>query len=156
MSKSYISPLVEIRASKTHGKGMFAKKDILKGTIIYRWAGTFLDKKEVLKLDKDKYIIIQVEQDLWSVEPRASPEDDTYFINHSCNPNVWMDNGVTFSAKRNIRKGEELTVDYAMFVSEDYVSKWECKCRSKNCRKTITGKDYLLKDLQKRYKNHFS
>ncbi len=67
-----------------------------------------------------------------------------------------MKDGITFIAKRAINKGEELKTDYSMFVSENYVSKWYCKCGSKFCRHKITGKDYLLPELQRRYKNHFS
>ena len=142
--------------SSIKGKGMFAKKRIKKGVLIIRWGGTFLSSKDVEGINNNKYIIIQVEKNKYSVEPREKPEDDTYFINHSCNPNVWMKNGITFIAKRDIEKGEELTVDYSMFVSENYVAKWKCNCGLKYCRKKITGKDYRIPELQHRYNGHFS
>ncbi len=152
---SYISLDIEIRNSKIHGRGMFAKKDISRNSVVFKWGGTFVSESELPK-DKNKYIIIQVDDDLYSIEPKISPEDDTYFINHSCNPNVWMSNGITFVALRDIKKGEELTVDYALFVSEDYVSKWACKCGARDCRKKITGLDYKILELQRKYKGHFS
>ncbi len=152
---SYIYKDIEIRSSLIHGKGMFAKKDIPEDTIIFKWGGTFVSKSE-LPTDKEKYIILQIDDNLYSIELRDSPEDDTYFINHSCNPNVWMNDRTTFVTSRNVKKGEELTVDYALFVSEDYVSKWTCKCGAKECRKKITGLDYKIPELQRKYKGHFS
>ncbi len=155
MVKSYIHPLIEIKASQISSKGMFAKGPIQKGTVVIRWGGTFVHRDKLPK-DRKGYVIIQVDEDLWSIEPKAAPEDDTYFINHSCNPNVWMVDGITFVAARDIKTGEELTTDYSLFESESYVSKWKCTCGAKECRKSITGKDYLILELQKRYGKHFS
>lgn len=156
IKKSYINKNIEVRSSSIKGKGMFSKKKIKKGFVLIRWGGTFLNSNQIKRLNKDKYIIIQVEKDKYSVEPREKPEDDSYFINHSCDPNIWMKDGITFTAKRDIKKGEELSVDYSMFVSEDYVAKWKCKCGSKYCRKHITGRDYKIPEVQDRYKGHFS
>lgn len=154
-SLSFISPLVEIHKSLIHGKGMFAKNNIPKDTVIFKWGGTFVSKSKLPK-NHDKYVIIQVDEDLYSVEPRNFPEDNTYFINHSCNPNVWMIDGITFVTSKNVKKGEELTTDYALFVSEDYISKWVCHCGAKYCRKKITGQDYRILSLQEKYARHFS
>lgn len=154
---SWLNPYIEIRTSKVQGRGMFAKKQIKKGETIYVWGGIFKNGNEIKGLDENEKRALQVDDDLYIVEDKKEQtEDPTYFINHSCNPNVWMKNGITFISKQDIKEGEELTVDYSMFVSENYVSKWDCKCGSKLCRHKITGKDYLLPELQRRYKNHFS
>ena len=56
-------------------------------------------------------------------------------INHSCDPNyevygiglkVWV------YAIRDIKKGEELTIDYG-FGYDEYYKDFPCKCGSKNC-----------------------
>ena len=154
--KSWINPKIKIRSSPIGGKGMFACRNIKKDEIVIIWGGNFVTKKKLQKINKKNKIIIQVDDNLYSIENRNQPDDDTYFMNHSCEPNVWMKDGVTFVAKKNIKKGEELKIDYSMFESKNYVSKWNCNCRSKICRKKITGKDYLIPELQKRYKNHFS
>jgi hypothetical protein len=67
-----------------------------------------------------------------------------------------MSDGTTFVARRDILSGEEITVDYALFMSEEYVAQWACNCRSAVCRERITGRDYLRQDVQERYANHFS
>jgi hypothetical protein len=54
---------------------------------------------------------------------------------------------------RDIAPGEELTHDWATTDDLDYVM--ECKCGSPNCRGTITGKDWMKKELQEKYKGWF-
>lgn len=153
--KTFLNPKIEIRDSPIASKGMFAKEDITKDEMIIKWGGVFLTAKEVEEKNKNNFLIIQIDEDLWSVERNGEHEDD-YFINHSCDSNSWMIDGRTFVAKRDIEKSEEITVDYSLFESEDYISKWICRCGSSDCRKRITGKDCLLPDVQKRYTSHFS
>ncbi len=98
---------------------------------------------------------MQLDDDLYSIEERGS--DDTYFMNHSCDPSVWMSSAVTLVARRDILPGEELTVDYALFeADEGFVAAWECGCRSPRCRSLITGVDWTNPELQERYQGHFS
>ncbi|MHC4799761.1 MAG: SET domain-containing protein-lysine N-methyltransferase, partial [Planctomycetota bacterium] len=84
-------------------------------------------------------------------------KDLTNFINHSCDPNVWLQDEVTLVARRDIPVGEELTVDYAMFEEcENWMPPWQCRCGSKLCRGRYTGKDWRYEELQDRHQNHFS
>ncbi len=76
------------------------------------------------------------------------------FFNHSCNPNVGVRGEITFVAMRNIKPGEELTIDYAMIDDDNY--KMKCNCGAENCRKVITGKDWKRRDLQRKYGQYFS
>jgi len=155
LEKTFINPKIEIRNSEIASKGMFAKEKINADEVVIKWGGEFFTTEEIKEKNKEDFLIIQIDEDLWSVEKRGEYEED-YFINHSCDSNVWMIDGRTFVAKQNIEKGEELTVDYSLFESEDYVSKWECHCGVSDCRKKITGKDCLLPEVQARYKGHFS
>lgn len=152
--KTYINPKVGIKNSKVEGKGMFANEDINEGETIIKWGGKFVTENEAKKLAKENSVVIQIDDDLWSVENRKKGKD--YFINHSCDSNLWMKDGRTLIAKRKIKKDEEINIDYALFEKENYVAKWECNCGSEKCRKKVTGKDYLLPEIQKRYENHFS
>ncbi len=111
-----------------------------------------------IKADKvrgEGKLVMQWDEDLFSVENRG--DDIGYYINHSCDPNLWMQDAYTLVAKRDIEEGEEITADYALWeADENYVSKWKCSCGLSFCRKRITGKDWRLPGLQKRYKGHFS
>ena len=63
-------------------------------------------------------------------------------------------NGKGIFAKEDIKKDEELTVDYAFIDNEDY--KFKCTCGSKDCRETITGFDWKIKELQDKYYDYFA
>jgi SET domain-containing protein len=151
--ESWISPSIEIRLSKIHNKGMFAIKPIKKGEVVVIWGGKFVNMEEAEKLAAKNIITMHLDDDLFSVE---EGEDPTDYMNHSCDPNVWMKDEVTIIARRDIKPGEELTADYALFEAwEDFVASWECVCGSPLCRKKITGKDWRIVELQERYKGHF-
>jgi SET domain-containing protein len=153
--ESWINPKVEIRVSKLDKKGMFAKEPIRKDEVVVIWGAKYVGKRAAEKARKTGKLIMQLDDDLFSVEERG--EDATYFMNHSCNPNVWMKDAITLQAKRNIRRGEELTADYAMWEgNENFIAKWKCACGSRYCRKIVTGRDWKIPKLQKRYKGHFS
>jgi hypothetical protein len=54
---------------------------------------------------------------------------------------------------RDIAPGEELTHDWATTDDGDHAM--ACHCGSPRCRGTITGKDWMRKDLQGRYRGWF-
>jgi 2-polyprenyl-3-methyl-5-hydroxy-6-metoxy-1,4-benzoquinol methylase len=84
-------------------------------------------------------------------------EDPADYINHSCDPNVWMRDEVTLVARRDIAVGEELTIDYALFEeTEEWTAPWTCRCGSEHCRGEHSGRAWRRKDLQERYAGHFS
>jgi hypothetical protein len=74
---------------------------------------------------------------MWSDDP-----EDWRPINHACDPNTWLD-GLDLVARRDIRPGEELTVDYATFCGPT-MSAFACHCGSSDCRRVILGTDHLL------------
>ena len=76
-------------------------------------------------------------------------------MNHSCDPNIWLDDALTFTAMRDIKPGEELCYDYAMTDKGQY-RPMTCHCGSQICRGVIKHNDWKIKKLQERYKNHFS
>src|SRR6266480_4155657 len=108
---SYRSPKTEVRESKIHGRGLFAKADIAKDEIVAVKGGHIVDR-ETLRRE------------------------------------------ITFVAMRDIPAGEELTHDWAMTDDDDYSV--ECNCGARNCRKTLSGKDWQRPELQKKYAGYFS
>jgi len=74
-------------------------------------------------------------------------------INHACEPNAWLE-GLDVVARRAIRSGEEITMDYATFMNE-LMPSFDCFCGSSRCRGTIHGDDYLGDEVE-RYGDHFS
>lgn len=124
---------VIVKDSKIHEKGVFANRDFKKGYIVIKWdTSHVLNKEEVDNLseiekryvsyDGEKYILMQ---------PPAR------YVNHSCEANTTIKNDCDV-AKRDIKKGEEITGDYSEDLAPDFEMK--CNCGSKKCRGIIRSK----------------
>ncbi len=155
LKKSRLNPGIQIQISAVAGKGIFAIKPLNKGGVIVTWGGEYVNKELADKALAEGRLVMQWDTDLYSIEDRG--DDDGYFINHSCNPNCWMDGPYNLISMRDIDVGEELTADYALWEARpDYISKWKCKCGSAICRERVTGKDWMNKTLQNKYEGHFT
>ena len=160
--ESWINPKIRLRRSNLHGKGMFARKPIKEGEVVLIWGESYKgkrseytdDKKKAMSAKKNGKLVLQYDENLWSIEERGAGDD--YFINHSCDSSLWFNDAFTLAVRQPIRAGEEVTLDYALFETDDYKSKWVCRCGSLNCRKVITGHDWQRPDVQQRYKGHFT
>ena len=152
---SWVSPKVRLLPSEIGGRGLVAIADIKKGEKVVVWNGLYVNKQQADQALAEGKLVMQWDDDLFSVEDKG--DDIGYYINHSCDGNLWMQDAYTLLARVDIPAGQELTIDYALFeAEEDYVSAWECQCGSPLCRKRPTGKDWRLPDVQARYANHFS
>jgi hypothetical protein len=101
--------------------------------------------------------VAEVGEGLYLASWLADPVSTDDFMNHSCDPNVWMEDEVTLVARRDIPAGSEITADYAMWCADkEWVLHLPCNCRSPACRQTVTGNDWQLEALQKTYTGHFS
>lgn len=76
-----------------------------------------------------------------------------FYFNHSCDANAWFASETHLIARRNIQKGEEVYIDYAMSESEEFTMK--CRCGTMGCRQIVSGNDWKLPHVQQQYKNHF-
>src|SRR4030095_4867254 len=157
MQLSYLSPKTEVRESRIHGRGLFARREIAKDEIVAVKGGHIVDGKTLREKVTPRLgpVEIQIDDDLF-IAPVTDGERELSMLysNHSCDPNIGVRGEITFVAMRDIRSGEELTHDWAMTDDDDYCI--ECKCGAPNCRKTLTGKDWQRPDLQKRYAGYFS
>jgi uncharacterized protein len=154
---SYLSPKTEVRESKIHGRGLFASADIAKDEIVAVKGGHIVDRKTLHKKITPRLgpVEIQIDDDLF-IAPVTDVERELSMLysNHSCDANLGIRGEITFVAMHDIRTGEELTHDWATTDDDDYSV--ECKCGASNCRKTVTGKDWQRRELQKRYAGYFS
>jgi hypothetical protein len=76
-------------------------------------------------------------------------------VNHSCEPNVGMGGSVLLVSMRDIAAGEELTIDYALFLGDPGFA-MECRCGTAACRGVVKGTDWMRADVQARYRGWFS
>ena len=138
-----------MRPSLIQGKGLFAREPIDEGTGLIELGGTVLDDIVLMRLRPHSSLGIAEGLNLVQEE-----DDPAQFGNHSCDPNLWMTDEVTVTARRPVAYDEELTTDYAMMT----VLPWHMDCRygAPTCRRTISGNDWMLPELQQRYDEHFS
>lgn len=154
--------IIEIKPSKMiRGEvGLFAVRNLKKGTIIaddaqfktkfYRWEDIRLDKTTKAKV-KD---FCQTTKYGFFAPPNLNYLSIAWFMNHSCSPNVGVNDIGDFVAMKFIRKGEELVWDYA-FGEIDSDIKMKCNCGSKSCRGVLTGRDWRRPELLGKYFKYF-
>lgn len=152
------------------GFGLFATAPIPKDTIVWceredgpsteHYRTVHINEVESLS-EAEKEIFIkygyQLDENLF-ISPLTQEEVDldySNYFNHSCNPNVLPLDEHHWVAVRDINQGEQLTIDYCTFDSNIYNCISECKCGSSDCRTYIRGNDYILPELQEKYKHHF-
>ena len=151
--------LYKQKKSKIDHRGLFASKNIKKGTRIIYYIGKIITKKETEnnpKFDNDKAIY------LFNINKKYDLDGDFKYntarlINHSCNPNcevygtglkIWV------YAIRDIKKNEELTYDYGFGFDQDFKN-YPCKCRTENCVGYIVKSESRWRiKKSKNYKSH--
>jgi hypothetical protein len=123
---------LEYRKSKVNGTGLHVTKPFKKGEIIeYIHGPKVLIRHFTPKLSRDTVNWIGASMHTW-IDTRKSP---FRYINHSCDPNVAIRGERTVYALRDIKAGEEITMDYSLTETEvDWVLNDKCTCGSKNCR----------------------
>jgi len=104
------SDLVEIRYTKKKGRGVFARQDIKKGTVIERVPVIVVTWDQIEDSELGHYAFC------WSGNKAAIALGYGSLYNHSFKPNaVYQDEGrqtKVYSAHRNIVAGEEITINY--------------------------------------------
>jgi SET domain-containing protein len=154
MDFNYLTQKAETRPAGVKGWGNFALEVIPAGETVAAFGGQVIGRRQLDSLTPDrKSRCIQIDEELWLLSPETPEPGD--MINHSCAPNCGLVGGTLVVAMRDIAVGEELVFDYAMCDTDDY-DEFKCACGAKNCRGVITGKDWLLPELQDRYRGWFS
>jgi SET domain-containing protein len=136
---SFLSPKTVVRESPIQGRGLFARAAIAKGEIVAVKGGHIIDRATLARLQPTLGPAeIQIADDLFICPVTAEErEGSMVFSNHSCDPNCWAwicKGHILYMSSRDIRQGEELTIDYHF---DKDVEKVPCSCGTKKCRGTI-------------------
>jgi len=134
--KLKLAPGLTIKRSRIHGKGCFATKPFAARKKIAEYAGERISNAEANRRAHRKTLRICAINNRWSVDGSRGG-NGTHYINHSCQPNAFMKilyKHILFIALRDIRAGEEITIDYETTLHSDDK---RCICRAAKCRGTI-------------------
>lgn len=126
--------VIEIRKSGIEGLGVFAARDLKKDEKVYSFKkGKVISRDDIQNvLEGEKRYLDKIGEDEFEII-----ESPARYVNHSCNPNV-TEKERTAYALSDIKKGEEITIDYDKLA---YLEKpFECRCGSKNCRRFVRGR----------------
>lgn len=148
-----------VRNSKIHGRGVFAKRPIRKGTRIIEYTGPIVSAKEAEKIGSEiveghgHTMLFQLDK---KRVINGNAGGDARYINHSCDPNCETEQDgdhIYVSALRSIKTGEELVYDYHLQVegkiTETEKKAYACFCGSSNCRGSQIAADLLEKQNKK-------
>lgn len=142
------------RTTPSAGDGLFVAEPISKDELLVVWGGVIVTTEELLKLPgfaRSRAVQVDVDHHLTS----GLVDDDADCVNHSCNPTAGLRGQISLVALRDLAPGAEIAFDYAMSDAHPSFS-MQCFCGEPDCRKMITGHDWKMPDLQKRYNGYFS
>jgi hypothetical protein len=151
LSKSDARTLIETRNSPIHGRGVYARVAIVRGTRVVEYTGKRISKAESIRRERarlarqargeDSCVYIFNLNQRHDLDGRSS-KNIARLINHSCDPNCRAETirgRIWIIARRDIAKGEELSFDYGFPFPE-----WRqhlCRCGAKSCLGFIVRKD---------------
>jgi SET domain-containing protein len=144
-------PLYAVRRSGIHGRGVFARHAIRKGTVIVEYKGrrrTWNETREQTDSDpEDPAHTFLFELNDGRVIDAGTRGNAARWINHSCDPNcrTFEDDGRVFiEAKRRILADEELCYEYRLIpdgrLNKKELAQYACRCGARKCRGTMLDK----------------
>ncbi len=125
-----------VKPSKIHRWGVFAGEDIPGRRKVIEYTGERVSRRETKKRCERPLNYIFTLDSYWALDGSVGGSG-AEFINHSCEPNIEariVKGHILYFSLREIRKGEELTVDYHF---DKKVEKVPCSCGARRCRGTI-------------------
>lgn len=139
--------VVEVRNSPVHGLGAFATRGLQRGHAIGVYVGRLYRAGEVATHEWDNGLTYVFGLSDGSFIDGGEGGNETRHLNHSCSPNcqayeVLQPGGevqVVIEARRRIRSGEELFIDYALDIGDDDPADYPCSCGAAACRGTMAG-----------------
>jgi len=147
-----------VKQSKLHGRGLFARKDIPKGTRIIEYQGKRIAADALPDIDESKpdaYHTVIFSLDDGSFIDANRRGNAAKFANHSCSPNaetIEEDGRIYIIALKKIPKGAEILYDYHLYLAGPFQKSWlvdyVCHCGARKCRKVM-----LDRKIPKKYQS---
>lgn len=145
------SNLVEVRNSRIHAKGLFARSAIRRGARVIEYVGEKVSRSvgsqradrdlERAKGSKSRGAVYLFELDAENDLDGNVSWNMARFANHSCDPNceaLVVAGRVWITALRPIAAGEEITFDYG-YPYEAW-KEHPCRCGARSCAGFIVGR----------------
>ena len=139
-------PIIVVRGSEIHGKGVFATRAIAKGERIIEYKGKVITEEAADQRygddESNHTFLFLLDNDMVIDAYRGG--NSARWINHSCNPNcepVEEDDRLYIHAVRDIAAGEELSYEYNLVIEDRYTPAikrlYACRCGARKCQGTF-------------------
>lgn len=137
---------IEVRPSTVHGHGAFATRTVPRGGAIGTYGGRRYTPEQTGGRDWNDALTYVFGLSDGSFIDGSEGGNATRHLNHSCAPNcvaVEVEDGglpqIVIEARRRIRPGEELFIDYALDIGDGDPADFPCRCGAPRCRGTMAG-----------------
>lgn len=140
----------EVKPSRIHGTGVFARADIPAETRVIEYVGERISKAESQRRREAGNFFVFIVTDEFDIDG-AVEQNVARFINHSCAPNCEArqeEEHIWIIALRDIRAGEELTFNYG-YDLQDY-EEHPCVCGVPNCVGYMVAEEHFEDVRRKR------
>jgi uncharacterized protein len=139
---------IRLDQSPIEGIGVFAKREIPRGTRVIEYTGDRVPIGEVyrpVETGNPPHVYAFALNDTTAIDG-ARHGNEARFFNHGCSPNCEpyvFDDHVYIYAMRDILPGEELTFDYQLSPIDPAIplageeAGYPCGCGAANCRGTL-------------------
>jgi len=154
-------PLLKVLYKPAIGYGLYANKDFEVNDVVQaneegkvfivsqKHGGKNWSQQQMEMFKANAYPLTDQIWVTWSRFP-----SEWFPINHSCDSNTWLDN-LNLVARRPIRKGEHVTIDFCLFSNEQMTT-FTCHCGTARCRGQIKGTDHLEPFVKEMYGDHMT
>jgi SET domain-containing protein len=135
---------IEIRRSRIHGRGLFARRDIAPASRLIEYVGRRIPKEysHQLCLKRNAYIFRLNDQEDLDGKVSWNP---ARLINHSCEPNCDAEldsrDHIWVVSRREISRGEELTWNYGYDI-QDFMN-YPCSCGAPTCLGYMVAEEWF-------------
>lgn len=127
---------LRLARSRIQGWGLYAEEDIPANRKVIEYTGEKLNPRQRQTREREGSKDLFILDHYWTLDGSVCGSG-AEFVNHSCDPNLIcriVKGHILYFSRREIRKGEELTVDYNYDDTDEFM---RCVCGAKNCRGTI-------------------
>jgi SET domain-containing protein len=128
---------MRLARSRIHRWGVFATEFIPARRKVIEYTGERINRRETKRrADEREFTYLFTLDPYWTIDGAVGGSGAEY-INHSCDPNLVsriMKVHILYLSLRDIKRGEELTIDYRF---DKKVERVLCRCGAIKCRGTI-------------------
>jgi hypothetical protein len=133
---------VRVESIPNKGKGLMATRDSKRGETIFIVSGKICHSFSQYTVPVSAVTIIDTELgDGFCTE--------AYYLNHSCEPSTYLQDGAVCVASRDLQAGEEITIHYGtlgVFGDEWKREDRICICGSEKCPGTVNGYNEMTEE----------